>query len=169
MTATGFETHDHSACISTALAAAETCCAEHRLQFTKVRRRVLEILLHEHRALGAYDILAVLAGEGLGAQPPVAYRALEFLVSNGFAHKIEKLNAYIACSLPGQDHSPVFMICRSCQTVVEAQTVLPAGQLAQVARDAGFDIERAVIEAEGTCPACRNSKDAASDAPGTKA
>jgi Fur family transcriptional regulator, zinc uptake regulator len=168
MTATGFEHHDHSACISTALAAAETCCAEQKLQFTKVRRRVLEILLHEHRALGAYDILAMLASEGLGSQPPVAYRALEFLVSNGFAHKIEKLNAYIACSLPGQDHAPVFMICRGCQTVVEAQTVLPAGQLAQVAREAGFDIERAVIEAEGTCPACRDAAQTASDTPEAK-
>jgi Fur family transcriptional regulator, zinc uptake regulator len=169
MTATGFENHDHSACIATALTAAETCCTEHRLQFTKVRRRVLEILLHEHRALGAYDILAILAGEGLGSQPPVAYRALDFLVSNGFAHKIEKLNAYIACSLPGQDHSPVFMICRGCQTVVEAQTILPAGQLAQVARAAGFDIERAVIEAEGICPGCRETEPATSDAPETKA
>ncbi len=46
---------------------------------TPVRRRVLEILLEKHRAMGAYDVLDRLAAEGFGNQPPVAYRALDFL------------------------------------------------------------------------------------------
>lgn len=58
MTAIGFPTHDHSNCIADALKAAEILCADRKLQFTPVRRRVLEILLQGHRALGAYGILA---------------------------------------------------------------------------------------------------------------
>lgn len=151
----GFEKHDHASCIQGALASADAYCAREGLQFTKTRRRVLELLLMEHKALGAYDILSRLSDEGLGSQPPIVYRALDFLVANGFAHKIEKLNAYSACSHPGETHSPVFMICRNCNSVVEAQTEPLRGFLGATAKAAGFQIERTVIEAEGLCPVCQ--------------
>jgi Fur family zinc uptake transcriptional regulator len=101
--------------------------------------------------MGAYDILAKLGEEGVAAQPPVAYRALDFLVSHGFAHKVEKLSAYIACSLPGADHEPAFLICRTCNTVAEQ------AQAAPLAGTSGFQIESAVVEAEGICPECQKS------------
>ncbi len=150
-----FSKHDHSACVSDALRAAEAHCAAAKLHFTPVRRRALEILLHEHKAMGAYDMLARLSEDGMGSAPPVAYRALDFLVTHGFAHKIEKLNAYVACAHPGKTHDPAFMICRSCDAVAEAATNPQAGQLGRAAQDAGFKIERAVIEAEGICPLCK--------------
>ncbi|UWQ39533.1 transcriptional repressor (plasmid) [Leisingera aquaemixtae] len=157
MVSIGFEPHDHSSCIQDCIAAVDAHCRAEGLQFTPVRRRVLEILLQEHRALGAYEILDRLREEGLGSQPPVAYRALDFLVKNGFAHKIERLNAFIACSHPGETHAPVFLICRACDAVAEAQREPTQGQLGQAARDAGFVIERAVIEAEGLCPKCQKA------------
>ncbi len=152
----GFESHDHRHCIAEGVSAAEARCAEEGLQFTPVRRRVLEILLEQHRAMGAYDILEVLRAEGLGSQPPVAYRALDFLVSHGFAHRIERLNAFTACAYPGADHAPAFLICRLCRTVAEASAA-PRAQLDKAAAEAGFLIERAVIEADGLCPDCRNA------------
>ncbi len=155
MTNPGFEEHDHDACVSGALSVAEAHCAERGLKLTPTRRRVLEILLSQHRAMGAYDLLPILANEGLGSQPPVAYRALEFLVTNGFAHKVEKLSAYVACSYSGQNHSPAFMICRQCAAVVETTTARDAGALGRAAKSAGFTIETAVVEAEGLCPACQ--------------
>ncbi|MBD3662877.1 transcriptional repressor [Sulfitobacter sp. TSTF-M16] len=157
MTALGFEHHDHRQCVTSTLAKAETHCANAGLRLTPVRRRALEILLAEHRALGAYDLLAVLAKEGLGAQPPVAYRALDFLVSAGFAHKIEALNAYIACAHLGADHAPAFLICRTCRSVAETDTAPAKGRLGEAARAAGFEIERTVIEATGLCPSCQDA------------
>ncbi len=157
MDSIGFEPHDHTSCISSCIETVAAQCKAQKLQFTPVRKRVLEILLQEHRALGAYEILDRLREEGLGSQPPVAYRALDFLVSNGFAHKIERLNAFIACTHPGEDHAPVFMICRLCKSVAEAQAVPTNGQLGQAARDAGFQIERTVVEAEGLCPKCQEA------------
>lgn len=136
------------------LTQAQEHCAALGLRLTPVRLRTLEILLAEHRALGAYDVLGRLAAEGLGSQPPVAYRALDFLVKAGFAHKIEALNAYTACVQPGQDHAPAFLICRSCQTVAEADTTPTKGRLGEAARAAGFIIERTVVEATGLCPDC---------------
>lgn len=150
----GFDTHDHASCISAAIAAAEAHCAREKLRFTPVRRKTLEILLQEHRALGAYEMLDRLRDAGFGSQPPVAYRALEFLVANGFAHKIERLNAFIACAHPGANHSPAFMICRLCDSVAEAQSTPTRGLLGDAARATGFQIERTVVEAEGICPTC---------------
>lgn len=150
----GFDTHDHSHCIDGAVAAAEAHCAQAGLNFTPVRRRVLELLLAKHRALGAYDILDVLRSEGLGAQPPVAYRALDFLVTNGFAHKIERLNAFIACCAPGEDHAPAFLICRGCKKVAEAPSAPARGALDSTAQEVGFTIETSVVEAFGLCHNC---------------
>ena len=150
----GFAAHDHAACVSEAIDAADTRCAKDGLRFTPVRRKVLEILLQEHRALRAYAILDRLRDAGFGSQPPIAYRALDFLVANGFAHKIERLNAFVACSHPGAHHAPVFMICRKCDAVAEAQAPAARGPLGNAARATGFQIEKTVLEAEGLCPAC---------------
>lgn len=153
----GFAHHNHHSCIDQGVKAAQARCAREGLQFTPVRQRVLEILLAEHRALGAYDILEVLRSEGRGSQPPVAYRALEFLVRHGFAHKIERLNAFIACAHPGAQHTPAFLICRSCDHVAETHVDLSGGPLGEAAETAGFAIERTVIEALGHCPNCREA------------
>jgi Fur family zinc uptake transcriptional regulator len=155
MDSLGFKTHDHSSCISGGVATVAQTCEDAGLQFTPVRKRVLEILLERHRAIGAYEILDTLREEGLGSQPPVAYRALDFLVKHGFAHKIERLNAFIACAHPGDAHAPAFLICRSCDAVAETVTAAAGGRLGKAAKDTGFTIERTVLEAEGVCPNCQ--------------
>ncbi|MEL6643439.1 MAG: Fur family transcriptional regulator [Pseudomonadota bacterium] len=156
----GFKQHDHASCVAEAIAAAEARCARERLRLTPVRRKVLELLLQEHRALGAYAILDHLRDAGFGSQPPVAYRALDFLAEHGFVHKIERLNAFVACAHPGTSHSPAFMICRECDAVAEAQSAPAKGALGEAARAAGFQIERTVVEAEGLCPDCAAKADA---------
>lgn len=155
MSPKGFDCQDHRACVARSLQRAEAHCAAEDLKLTPVRRRTLEILLQKHRALGAYDILAQLAEDGMGSQPPVAYRALDFLVKAGLAHKIEALNAYIACTEGGTDHAPAFLICRACKSVSETTTLPAGGRLGDAARAAGFRIERTVVEAQGLCPACQ--------------
>lgn len=158
MTTTGFSPHDHTACIAQGVEAAEARCREAGLNLTPVRRRVLELLLAEHRAMGAYEVLDVLRAEGLGSQPPVAYRALDFLVSNGFAHRVERLNAFVACCHPDATHTPAFLICRKCSKVVETDSTLPRQALARAAGEVGFTIERAAVEAEGLCPGCAQAE-----------
>lgn len=153
---TGFAPHDHHACVDAALAAAEASCAARGLRLTPVRRRSLEILLESHKALGAYELLERLAAEGLGDKPPVAYRALGFLTEQGFAHRIERLNAYIACAHPeaGAGHGAAFLICKGCGKV--AETLPGETSLGLGAKGAGFAVEDAVMEARGLCPACRD-------------
>ncbi len=153
-----FAPHDHAGCVDRVRAAVEADCAARGLKLTPLRRRVLEILLEAHRAVGAYDVLARLQAEGLGSQPPVAYRALDFLVSNGFAHKIQRMNAFVACIHPGERHSPAFLICRACRVVMETRLAAARAAVAAEAAEAGFKIERLVLEAEGLCPACREGQ-----------
>lgn len=147
--------HDHATCIRDALAAAEAAGAQAGVNFTPVRRRALEILLESHVALGAYELLKRLEADGFGGQPPVAYRALDFLVAQGFAHRIERLNAFVACVRPGEGHDPAFMICRKCRAVAETAATAGGGAMAENAAALGFEIERTVVEAEGLCPRCR--------------
>ena len=133
---------------------AEQYCQENGLNFTPVRRKVLEILLQKNTAIGAYEILDLLREAGFKNQPPVAYRALDFLVQNGFAHKIEQLNSFIGCTHPGKDHSPAFMICRKCDSVSEEEALTHDFSVSQIGSKAGFTIEKAVIEAKGLCHSC---------------
>ncbi|MEM6661574.1 MAG: Fur family transcriptional regulator [Pseudomonadota bacterium] len=149
-----FVQHDHDSCISRVSDAVETACKAQGLRLTKIRRQVLEILLQEHKALGAYDVLEHLAKGGQAAHPPVAYRALDFLVANGFAHKIERLNAFVACLHPGEGHHAAFMICRSCRKVAETDIHLDDSALIGEASRLGFQMESAIVEAEGLCHAC---------------
>ena len=150
-----FVPHDHSHCAGDVLARAEVLATAKGVRLTPVRRRVLEILLEAHRALGAYDVLERLAAEGFGNQPPVAYRALEFLVENGLAHRITRLNAFTACMHPGVEHSPAFLICRLCDVVAEAPAAPVRAALDRAASLLGFVIERSNVEALGLCPACQ--------------
>ncbi|MEL6338043.1 MAG: transcriptional repressor [Pseudomonadota bacterium] len=150
--------HDHVARSRAVLEALER---QGRGRATPTRRRVLEILLETQCALGAYDILHRLRAEGMPAQPPVAYRALDFLMRHGLVHRIERLNAYVACLHPGQgvggQHSPAFLVCRSCHLVTEDCT----GSLVDlnaVAQGAGFQVERTVIEVIGLCDACQRAE-----------
>lgn len=155
--ATAFQSHDHSHCRGDVLAHAEALIAEKGLRLTPVRKRTLEILLESHRALGAYDVLNRLAAEGYGNQPPVAYRALDFLVEQGLAHRIRRLNGFTACMNPGAAHAPAFLICRLCDAVAEAPAAPVRAALDEAAAALGFCIERSNIEALGLCPACRGA------------
>jgi len=87
-----FTQHDHRRCKRTAMRAVVSLCEARKLRLTPVRERTLTILLESHTALGAYNVLEKLAAAGFGEKPPVVYRALAFLIEQGFVHKLEKSN-----------------------------------------------------------------------------
>ena len=153
--ALAFCLHDHAVCAKAALAHADHLAVEKALRLTPVRRRALEILLEAHQALGAYDVLERLAEDGFGNQPPVAYRALEFLVEHGFAHRIRRLNAFTACMHPDHAHKPVFFICKSCAAVAETAGTDVQTAVEKAAQSFGFKVDRMNLEAVGLCPTCQ--------------
>lgn len=151
---TPFDRHDHADCRRTAMRIAMAIAEEKGLRLTPIRARVLEILLEQHRPLGAYDILDRLRAEGHAAQPPVAYRALDFLVSNGLAHKLERANAYAACHHAQAGHQPAFLLCKTCGKVAELDAEGSAALLRVAASGIGFAITDMVIEVDGICAKC---------------
>lgn len=155
-----FRQHDHACCQGDVLQYADERARKFGLRLTPVRRRVLEILLENHCAMGAYDVLERLGQDGFGNQPPIAYRALDFLVENGLAHRVRRLNAYAACMHPETDHAPIFMICRTCDAVAEAVAQDVEHAIAAAAAVADFAVERMNVEVLGLCPACQTSSQA---------
>ena len=91
--------HDHhnhgvaGSALQAELAAAEVRCGAADQRLTAPRRRVLELLLQAGQPVKAYDLIASFAIDGPPAKPPTVYRALDFLEKQGFAHRIESLNA----------------------------------------------------------------------------
>lgn len=165
MTASAFAPHDHQDCVQSALKRAEDLAKDKGLRLTPVRRRTLEILLERHGAMGAYEVLERLAEDGFGHQPPVAYRALDFLVENGLAHRIRRLNAFLACAHPGHQAGAVFLICRGCDGVAEMPGDAVRAPLTAHAKAQGFAVERASIEALGLCETCAQAEQTAQAQP----
>ncbi len=147
--------HNHHHCINQALDRAKTLCLQHGVRFTPVRQRVLELIWQSHKPLGAYQILEQLGREGFNSAPPTVYRALEFLLEQGLAHRITSLNAFIGCSHPQRHHQGYFLICRGCGSAQELPTDTLADPLKQHAGAQGFKVESETIELSGLCPSCQ--------------
>lgn len=148
--------HHHHHNHGDALAAAEEHCARQGLKLTDMRRQVFGSLAAAPGAMGAYDLIDALASAGHKRLAPVSvYRALDFLMEAGLAHKIESLNAFVACPhLHGPDEMVVFLICDSCGRVEEATSDGVARALASVARGKAFQPRGQVIEMRGRCAGC---------------
>ncbi|MAI97670.1 MAG: Fur family transcriptional regulator [Rhodobacteraceae bacterium] len=131
----------------------ERHCFENNLKLTPLRKKIFEFLLKEHQPRGAYEILDMLRDSGFSSAPPIAYRVLDFLIEQGFVHKIKRLNSFVACSHPGNIHSPAFMICRKCEKVAEIDEKKSGIDLKKAA-PLNFQIEEAVIEVVGICTFC---------------
>ena len=145
---------DHAACVDEAVATAEKVCRERGLRFTPLRRRVLELVWTGHRPAKAYELLEQLKQEHAGSAPPTVYRALDFLVDNGFVHRLESLNAFIGCGDADKKHGGQFLICRECGRVAELDDPELKQLLARKAQDVGFTEKSSTIEVEGLCARC---------------
>ena len=150
--------HDHARCESDAIAHAEAICAAREERLTPARRRVLEALLTSHAPLGAYELIDRLAKDGARPAPITIYRALDFLREQGFVHRIESRNAFIACVHHHATGDPVvFLICERCGAVGETAGATVAETIRTASRAAGFTPKTPVIEIFGTCAHCKTA------------
>jgi len=148
--------HNHDVCVADAVAAAEARVEEAAAKLTPLRRRVLELICASHVPVGAYQLMDQLGGARKGrAAPPTVYRALDFLMEHGLIHRINSLNAYIACFGPHRPHDACLLICEKCRTVDEVEAEGLRRAIDRKASDAGFSVRGQTIEATGLCRACR--------------
>ncbi|XKE47401.1 transcriptional repressor [Halomonas organivorans] len=137
---------------------AERQCRRRGVRFTPIRQRVLQMIADTRGGLKAYDLLDRLAAEHASARPPTVYRALEFLIDQGLVHRIESLNAYVACPCPEHAHGFQLLICRDCGRVEELHLDEINEQLNRRAREQGFAVQRQTIELLGQCETCRRAE-----------
>ncbi len=152
-----FAPHNHASCREAVLAEAKRICREKGARLTPQRERVLSILLETHKPMGAYSLLERLAAEGQKSQPPMVYRALDFLTELNLVHKIQSLNAFIACARPNAVHPPQFLICQNCAKVAELVDTAITSAIEKAASAQGFAVSRTMLEAVGLCPQCQSS------------
>ncbi len=116
---------------------------------------VLDVLKEGEKPLSAYDILDRLRGEGLRA-PLQIYRALSALIGRGHAHRLESLNAFVACAGKECHKSGLaaFAICEACGQANEFSDFVLRQRLEGWAEREGFRTSHSVVEMHGTCGAC---------------
>ena len=145
--------HDAAGFVS----AVERACSERGLRLTEIRARVLGLVADAGKPIKAYDLLdKVREGEGAGAAaPPTVCRALDFLLANGFIHKLESVNAFVACHHPNAaQHSAPFLICDGCHKAVELEDEHVVATLDAQARALGFSPQTQTLEVHGLCAEC---------------
>jgi len=147
--------HDHDVCIQDALDTAVDICNERGIRLTFLRKRVLELVWQAHKPIGAYTILSQLSTDGRQVAPPTVYRALDFLMEEGFVHRLTSLNAFIGCSEPGHSAHGQFLICTECSEVTEMQDMGVIESIEACAAEKGFNVQGQIVEVIGICPMCQ--------------
>ncbi len=130
--------------------AAEGCAAHND-------EEVLRVLQSAVDPMSAYEILEALRETSITA-PTTVYRALSRLVRGDAVHRLESINAYVACRDHPHQHGPTaFVICRDCGRVGELAEADIVKRLEADATRLGFRVEAMTIEVTGRCASCTES------------
>ena len=120
----------------------------------KVQAEVLAVLHRRRGPLSAYDILGELRVAHPKIAPPTVYRALAALRERGRVHRLESLNAFIACQGGRHRHASILSICDDCGIVEESVAPDLLKALSSIIGKSGFAPLRHVIEVHGLCASC---------------
>lgn len=120
----------------------------------KMQAEVLAVLRRRLGPLSAYDVLGELREVNPKIAPPTIYRALAALTERGHVHRLESLNAFIACQCDRHQHASILSICDDCGSVEESVAPDLLKKLSSIAGKSGFAPTRHVIEVHGLCASC---------------
>jgi Fur family zinc uptake transcriptional regulator len=114
---------------------------------------IVEALRGVGRPVSAYELIEQVRAKGVSAPPPV-YRALQRLIEEGLAHRLESLNAFVACNHPHHPGKAVFAICDMCGAVQEFDSASAIKTLQTWARNNDFQVRSMTLELRGRCADC---------------
>ena len=120
---------------------------------TEQDRLISDALREAGRPVSAYEIIDSLRHKATLA-PQTVYRSLDRLIASGAAHRLESLNAFVACSHTVHKGSAMFAICDQCGGVDEFDEPRALDALANWAREANFTLRQMTLELRGTCARC---------------
>jgi Fur family zinc uptake transcriptional regulator len=125
---------------------------------TDTRRKVFELVIKAGQPVGAYRLLEAMQDKGNRVMPPPVYRALSFLQGKGLVHRIESLNAFVACTHSDHAHEGQFLICSDCGKSEELADERVSALLREQATLHGFTLTQQTIELKGHCKDCAANK-----------
>ena len=119
-------------------------------------RRIVEALLEQASApMSAYDLCSMSANAQERLYVPQVYRALNELIAEGKALRIETLNAFFK-RRPGRN---AVGICAGCGQVQQIDMGELHAALTQLFEQQDFASDRLIVEVNGRCFRCRSSTD----------
>ena len=129
---------------------------------------IMGALAEASRPLSAYDLLDRLRPTGVAA-PLTIYRALDKLIAAGKVHRVESLNAFVACREGGHHHAddrtaaPAratvgFSICDRCAAVEEFVDPTLFAALGRSLGARRFTPRTSAIEVRGLCAGCADAE-----------
>ncbi|MEP1262430.1 MAG: Fur family transcriptional regulator [Rhizobiaceae bacterium] len=146
--------HTHSKCVNAAQRRFEQATLKSDKRTGVHVREIFDVLLEQHRAFSAYEIVEALQARGKKLRAIQVYRALEALLELGNIHRIESRNAYIACHNGSQCRHPQLLICESCDRVAEVNSDPIEHSINETADASGFVLQGRQVELFGLCPSC---------------
>lgn len=123
----------------------------------KVQAEVLAVLRGHRGALSAYDVLDRLRKSNPKIAPPTIYRALAALAKLRQVHRLESLNAFVACQCDLHQHDSILSICDVCGAIEESVSPDLLRSLSMITGKSGFTPMRHVIEVHGLCASCEGA------------
>jgi Fur family transcriptional regulator, zinc uptake regulator len=109
------------------------------------------------RPVSAYEIIDRVRGDATLA-PQTVYRALDRLISAGVAHRLESLNAFVACAHAAHSGTAIFAICESCNAVREFDEASAVKALHTWADKTKFSVRQMTLELRGKCAVCASAE-----------
>ena len=133
----------------------EEICKSNKLGLTEIRKQVFEIIVKNNKPIKAYEILDKISYlNNKHSHPPTVYRAIDFLIENGFVHKLNSINSFVGCFHPNAHKECYFLICKECNLYQECCDDSLKDRISKTAVQNNFIISNTTLEIEGHCLDC---------------
>lgn len=136
-----------------AISVIQSLSVERGLRLTAARLKVLRVLAASSAPMKAYAILETLRESNPKAGPALVYRALDFLQVQGWAIKLNSINAFML-KKPGAPWSQTYLVCEQCFRVTTVDGPSLRTELVANTRISGFIPAASSLEIVGTCSGC---------------
>ena len=141
--------------LNASISRVDEICRSNNLGFTNIRKQVFEIIIKNNKPIKAYQILDEIRNiTNKPSHPPTVYRAIDFLIENGFVHKLNSINSFVGCFHPKTHEECYFLICKKCNIYQECCDDNLKDRISRTAIHNNFIISNTTLEIEGHCLDC---------------
>jgi len=141
--------------LNASISRVDEICRSNNLGFTDIRKQVFEIIIKNNKPIKAYEILDKISNiNNKPSHPPTVYRAIDFLIENGFVHKLNSINSFVGCFHPKAHKECYFLICKKCNLYQECCDDSLKDRISKTAVHNNFIISNTTLEIEGHCLDC---------------